>query len=306
MPLPKPEDDEKEDEFIARCMSNDTMVEDYSDEEQRLAICFSQWRKEEEGKFMGIERKTLSFEIKGIDEETGIFEGYAATFAKRPDSYGDIIDSGAFKKTLKEGGKRVKILWNHNTMEPIGRPEKMTEDENGLHVKGKLSLGVQRAREVLALMKDGVITEMSIGYDAVTEAWEKGIRHLKEIKLWDISPVTFAANPEASITGVKAELNRLLKSGRVLSASNVGKVQSAINALQALLDLAEGDEEPDKSTPMEPSQDTPEPEEVKEAVELEAILNDIGAAIDGFDVKQAEARIDQILEKINMEVKTNA
>jgi len=156
---------------------------------------------------MDREQKSFNFEVKEIDEETGIFEGYAATFSDKPDSYGDIIDPGAFKRTLKEGGKRIKVLWQHDVMEPIGKPSEMAEDDKGLHIKAKLSLGVQRAREVLSLMKDGVITEMSIGYDAVKAPLVDGIRHLKEIKLYDVSPVVFAANPEAVIIGVKqAEL----------------------------------------------------------------------------------------------------
>ena len=149
------------------------------------------------------ERKTVGFEVKEVDEELGVFTGYAATFSKTPDSWGDIIDPGAFKKTLKEAGNRVKILWNHHILEPIGKPTEIAEDDKGLLVKGKLSLGVQRAREVLSLMKDGVITEMSIGYDPIKETWEKGIRHLQEIRLWDVSPVTFAANPEAVVLNVK-------------------------------------------------------------------------------------------------------
>ncbi len=151
-----------------------------------------------------MERKTVRFEIKEVDEEEGIFTGYAATFSKHPDSYGDVIDPGAFKKTLKESADRVKILFNHSIMEPIGKPTEIFEDEKGLFVKGKLSLGVQRAREVLSLMKDGVITEMSIGYNTMKETWHEGIRHLQELKLYDTSPVVFAANPEAVVTGVKS------------------------------------------------------------------------------------------------------
>lgn len=149
------------------------------------------------------ERKTVGFEVKEIDEEEGTFTGYAATFAKTPDSWGDIIDPGAFKKTLKERFKRIKILWNHYILEPIGKPLEMVEDETGLLIKGKLSLGVQRAKETLSLMKDGVITEMSIGYDTMKESYHEGIRHLQEIRLWDVSPVTFAANPEAVVLSVK-------------------------------------------------------------------------------------------------------
>ena len=149
------------------------------------------------------EHKTVKFEVKEIDEDEGTFEGYAATFSKTPDSYGDIIDKGAFKKTLKERFNRIKILWNHYILEPIGKPLEMKEDDHGLHVIGKLSLGVQRGKEVLALMKDGVITELSIGYDTMKETYEGGIRHLQEIQLWDFSPVTFAANPEAVVISVK-------------------------------------------------------------------------------------------------------
>ena len=152
---------------------------------------------------MNREIKTFKFEVKEVDEEEGTFTGYAATFSKIPDSYGDIIDPGAFKKTIKERNKQIKILWNHYILEPIGRPTKLEEDEKGLYFEGKLSLGVQRAREVLSLMKDGVINEMSIGFNTVKERMVDGIHHLQEIKLYDISPVSFAANPEAMITSVK-------------------------------------------------------------------------------------------------------
>ena len=241
-----------------------------------------------------MENKTVKFEVKEVNEEEGTFTGYAATFSKSPDSYGDIIDQGAFKKTLKEQGKRVKILWNHNTMEPIGKPIEMSEDENGLLVKGKLSLGVQRAREVLSLMKDDVINEMSIGYDTITEKIEEAginsIRHLKEVKLWDVSPVTFAANPEATISGIKSELDKLLKSGRVLSPANKSKVNNAITSLQALLDSATEEKEPSK--------DTLPSEENTEAADMELMLGSINAEIEGFDMKGAEARINQLIEQL--------
>jgi len=152
---------------------------------------------------MAIERKTVGFEVKEVDEEEGTFIGYAATFSKIPDSYGDIIDPGAFKKTLKAQKGQIVSLFNHSIMEPIGKPTELAEDEKGLLVKAKLSLGVQRARETLSLMKDGVITQMSIGYNTIKETWIEGIRHLQEVKLYDCSPVVFAANTEAVIIGVK-------------------------------------------------------------------------------------------------------
>ncbi len=315
------------------------------------------------------EEKTFSFEVKEVDEDEGIFTGYAATFSDTPDSYGDIIDKGAFKKTLKEGSKRIKILWNHYILEPIGKPIEMLEDDHGLLVKGKLSLGVQRAREVLSLMKDGVVTEMSIGYDTIKQTRTEGIRHLQEIKLWDVSPVTFAANPDALILGVKAELKpypnehacrlrdpddfqdgsfkrtsrvsdgkkysvimgklegentmteqayrydkevweevdakthckdhdgkfeaaeKQSKAGRVLSAANLEKVKKAFDALQALLESLEGEEEPAKATHLSD-------EATAEVVKLETLVNTLKAENEGFDTKEAEGRIEAILDKL--------
>jgi len=152
---------------------------------------------------MGLERKTVNFEVKEVDEEEGTFTGYAATFSDVPDSYGDIIDPGAFKKTIKAQKGQIVCLFNHSIMEPIGKPTEMSEDEHGLLIKAKLSLGVQRARETLALMKDGVITQMSIGYVTLKEKWIDNLRHLQELKLYDTSPVVFAANTDAVILGVK-------------------------------------------------------------------------------------------------------
>ena len=315
------------------------------------------------------EEKTFPFEVKEVNEDEGIFTGYAATFSEIPDSYGDIIDKGAFKKTLKEGAKRIKILWNHYILEPIGKPIEMSEDDHGLLVKGKLSLGVQRAKEVLSLMKDGVVTEMSIGYDTIKQSRTEGVRHLQEIKLWDVSPVTFAANPEALILGVKAELKpypnehacrlrnpddfeegsfrrttrvsdgkkysvimgrlegedtlteqayrygkevweegeakthcedhdgkfeaaeKQSKAGRVLSAANLEKVKRAFDALQALLESLEGEEEPAKATQLSD-------EAAEEAAKLEALVGTLKAENDGFDVKAAERRIEVILDQL--------
>ena len=238
---------------------------------------------------MSIERKTINFEVKEINEEEGTFTGYGSAFRKTPDSYGDIVDPGAFKKTIKEGKGRIVHLFNHNVMEPIGKPDELSEDETGLFVKGRLSLGVQRARETLALMKDGVINQMSIGYETIKEQTIDGIRHLKEIKLFDVSPVVFAADNEAIILSVKNEEDEE-KAGRVLSAANISKVRAAFAALQSLLDAAIEEAEPEKSTQLAIA--------VKEAEELEGIVNVLRAENDGFSTKDAETRIEAILDQL--------
>jgi len=150
-----------------------------------------------------MERKTFKFEIKQVDEEEGIIEGYGSTFSKTPDSYGDIVDEGAFTKTIKDNSGNIVSLFNHYINDPIGKPD-LSVDKKGLYAKIKIVRGVQKAEETLLLAKAGVITQMSIGYNTIKESWEKGIRHLQEVRLFDVSPVVFAANPEAVIVGVKA------------------------------------------------------------------------------------------------------
>ena len=223
-----------------------------------------------------MERKTVKFEVKAIDEEQGIIEGYGSTFDQEPDSYGDIVDAGAFSKTIQENADTIVSLFNHNHDQPIGLPE-LTQDKKGLFVKIKVVRGVQKAEETLLLAKAGVIKRMSIGYDTIKQEMKDGIRHLKEVRLYDVSPVVFAANTNAVITDVKAD-----------DGSYAKTLNAAHAALQALLARVEGKQEPELSTP--------DPETEPEAADV--VLDGLKAELDGFDRADAEARIEAMLTKI--------
>jgi hypothetical protein len=182
------------------------------------------------------EYKSFDFEIKA--QEDGVFEGYASMF-NNLDSYRDIVVKGAFNRTINNNSNRVKVLWQHDISEPIGKPIMMAEDEKGLHVKAKLCLGTEKGRQCFELMKDGVINELSIGHDTIQDEYDSKnrIRYLKEVRLWEFSAVTFAANDMAKVNNVK-RFDRLLdelKSGRVLSSTNRSRIQETIDALMALL-----------------------------------------------------------------------
>lgn len=155
-------------------------------------------------------KQFLNLEIKQEElTEEGTFKGYAAMFGNQ-DSYGDIIEKGAFLKTINEKGCRIKLLWQHNTREIIGKFTSMREDEKGLFVEGKLFLGgdVPLATQAYRLLKEGAITGMSIGYRTLKERFDaekKNIRYLEEVDLFEASLVTFPANMEATVTDVKSE-----------------------------------------------------------------------------------------------------
>lgn len=153
--------------------------------------------------------KAIKFETKALDENK--FEGYASYF-NNIDSYDDIIERGAFKKTIAENRGRIKVLWQHDAAEPIGIPEEMYEDDNGLYVRAKISM-TDTGKKAMTLIKDGVITEMSIGYDVLKDDYKmmgnRRIRMLKEVRLWEFSPVTFAANDKAKIMKMRALLENV-------------------------------------------------------------------------------------------------
>lgn len=150
--------------------------------------------------------KDFALEIKDLSDE-GTFEGYGSVFGNR-DSYGDKVMPGAFVASLarhKREGSKVLMLWQHNPDEPIGVWEDLAEDAKGLWGKGRFLLEVQRAREAHALAKAGAIQGLSIGYREVKADNEGPDRLLKELDLYEISPVSFPANRRARIEAVKSE-----------------------------------------------------------------------------------------------------
>jgi len=178
-----------------------------------------------------MELKSVQFKADNVDLDQRIFSGYAATWDL--DQGGDIIQSGAFSKTLNERAGRVKVLWQHN--EPIGRPLSMREDAKGLFVEGRISK-TRLGDEALELMKDGVVDQMSIGYiipQGKSSVNGDGIRVITEVKLLEFSPVTFPMNEAAMITGVKNIQNRI-KSGN-LTAEELKNLSGMIGDLNALL-----------------------------------------------------------------------
>src|SRR5512137_3020551 len=81
--------------------------------------------------------------IKGVTEE-GTFEGILSPYGN-VDLGGDVVEPGAYTKTLKDRGNTVPLLWQHRTDMPIG--ELALEDKpDGLYCKGKLLMALPEAQ----------------------------------------------------------------------------------------------------------------------------------------------------------------
>jgi uncharacterized protein len=150
------------------------------------------------------EAKFLARPLTRIEPD-GAFEGYASLF-RIADLGKDVVEPGAFRDSLaRRGPGGVKLLWQHDPTEPIGRWIELHEDSRGLHVRGRLSLAVARAREIHALMRDGAIDGLSIGFRSERARTDPrtGLRRLEKVDLWEISLVTFPMLPQARVAVVK-------------------------------------------------------------------------------------------------------
>ena len=145
--------------------------------------------------------------------DNGVIEGYASVFGN-VDSYGEIVEPGAFVDSLvnaKRTGRKIKLLWQHDPHQPIGIWDDLAEDSKGLWVKGRLFKDtVAKAAEAYALLKEGGLDGLSIGYrtlKAEPKAGKPGVTSLLKLDLFENSVVTFAANERARVEVVKSILD---------------------------------------------------------------------------------------------------
>ncbi len=147
-------------------------------------------------------KQRMRLEIKEVTAE-GSFEGLLSPYGN-VDGGADVVEPGAYTKTLQEQGNTRPMLWQHKSDCPIG--ELVLEDRpDGLYCKGQLLMALPEAQKAYLLIKAKIVKGLSIGFEAVKDAVNNGVRHLKEIKLYEGSVVTFPMNESALITSVKGK-----------------------------------------------------------------------------------------------------
>lgn len=200
--------------------------------------------------------KNTPLRVKGAgpddDLDEGVFEAYASVFGNT-DSYGDIVEPGAFKRTLEEWadkGETIPVLWGHDMHDPfanIGGVLAAEEDEHGLKITGQLDLDNPTAAQVYRLMKGRRTNRMSFAYSVRDSEKRDDGNHLKDLDLFEVSVVQVPANDLAEVLTVKSAADALVKAGRVLSQKNESALREARDSIDSVLkSLGDEDGEEDQ------------------------------------------------------------
>lgn len=230
---------------------------------------------------------TKSCSLKSADN--GKISGYFSTYDKEPDSYGDIIEPGAFTATIAkrlESGHPFPLCWNHDFSSVIGYITKIEDTDKGPYVEAEF-LDTQQAQDVRKMLQSGAVYQFSFAYDVLKrrdpDAEEKanGVYNvLQEVEVYEVSVVTVPANQNAVVTDVKAALAEEIKSGRRNRKSDEDIIKQIITLAQSLLD--EPEDKPDETEANEEAESevneaSEEPKDTGNSKRAEELLGKINA-----------------------------
>lgn len=216
---------------------------------------------------MGVAIKTKSFKVKVEESEesgSGFFVGYASVFGN-VDSYGEVMEKGAFSDTLREWeGRKIPVFYGHDLTNPennIGYVESAEEDDTGLLVRCVVDTeGPGNGPIVYKLLKEGRIDRMSFGFYVNDADHKGGVTYIKKVSLLEVSVVPAPANPEAAISEVKSS-----KKESGMTPEDVEKliVEPIIKHIDEAFEKYVGDEEDPKPEEDKPAEDKPADDQAK-------------------------------------------
>ena len=215
----------------------------------------------------------IEYRVVAAEATDSGFSGYASTFWA-VDTYGTAVKPGAFKKSIQERAGRVPVLWGHDPQKPIGKLISLEEDRKGLKFNASIVEQTQAGAETMALLRADVPLGMSFGFRTIKQRppkdteWERltyaedtdyfqsdegrgYVRILEEMALWEVSPVTFAANSDTSFTDVRAAVESDTLA-TITAAIKAGTVDERVTALIEELVAAWGERAEPVETPLTP------------------------------------------------------
>ena len=204
-----------------------------------------------------IRTNSVDFEVRA--EGDGMtFTGYASVFNSPSEDLGGFVEyvaPGAFKRSLQSRNE-VKLLWNHDSGEPLaslrGGTMQLLEDSVGLKVTAKLP-NTTRGRDIAELLRTNVIDSMSFGFNVIKDSWSRDgqTRTLESVRLFEVSVVSFPAY-EATVAQVRsapsinadelADALLKLESGEELDEKNANLITEVVGKLKAQPEVQEAED----------------------------------------------------------------
>jgi uncharacterized protein len=204
-----------------------------------------------------VRTNSVDFEVRA--EGDGMtFTGYASVFNSPSEDLGGFVEyvaPGAFKRSLQSRNE-VKLLWNHDSGEPLaslrGGTMQLVEDSVGLKVTAKLP-NTTRGRDIAELLRTKVIDSMSFGFNVIKDSWSRDgqTRTLESVRLFETSIVSFPAYSATTATvrsapSINADelADALLKleSGEELDEKNANLITEVVSKLKAQPEVQEAED----------------------------------------------------------------
>lgn len=165
---------------------------------------------------LGLEYKNVSGGIiKDVDTKSNIVTGYLSKFGNK-DFDGDIIEKGAFKRSINARKNQIFFLNQHNWSQPHGTFKELKEDSFGLYFESNPLIDTTFSSDAIKLYAAGIVKEHSIGFETIKSDGDFGDRTLTELKLYEGSNVTLGANPETPFTGFKTTMKEIEDDSKIL------------------------------------------------------------------------------------------
>jgi HK97 family phage prohead protease len=201
---------------------------------------------------MGFVKKGLNQGFTDSDMKQGIVSGYFAMFGNK-DLDGDVIEAGAFTKTVMERGPQgkqlIKYLLDHDKNKVVAKINNLYEDNKGLRYEAKIGSHAAGA-DFQKMIESELINQHSFGFRTIKEQFDQEAKAnlIKEVMMYEGSAVQFlGANPETTFIDLKSEadafeyLSRLEKFVKTSDATDetLEKLENQLKSLLEFLKPAE-------------------------------------------------------------------
>jgi HK97 family phage prohead protease len=243
--------------LIARINNEESMTKENKWLDVARAIALKIDGPQVESKEPEVRTNSVDFEVRA--EGDGMtFTGYASVFNSPSEDLGGFVEyvaPGAFKRSLQSRNE-VKLLWNHDSGEPLaslrGGTMQLLEDSVGLKVTAQLP-NTTRGRDIAELLRTKVIDSMSFGFNVIKDSWSRDgqTRTLESVRLFEVSVVSFPAY-EATVAQVRsapsinadelADALLKLESGEELDEKNANLITDVVSKLKAQPEVQEAED----------------------------------------------------------------